>query len=141
MALYRLDPEKWRAISVKYVHRCELIDFDEVPEPTWETRPNEIVIEVVIDMLVRAIVYTFDHQGNFTFARGDGSMWRQKEFGYKQLKGRNSAVAYDKEHAIVHAVNQYRLDVDEVFSERMQDDYDEWYWLPDEQCIPQNVAL
>jgi hypothetical protein len=41
----------------------------------------------------------------------------------------------------VHAVEQYWLEVDEAFHERMQDDYDEWYWLAAERCIPQDAVL
>lgn len=100
-------------------------------------RADKVLVEAVSDLLVRAIEYTIDHEGSFTCVSRDGKKRHQKSLGYRRLNGHEGPVA----HAIVHAVNQYRREVDRMVMKQLGDEYEEWERLSDALRILQDMVL
>ncbi len=141
VALYRTDYEAWKSLSIKYLYACRMMDEEEPSTDELEALSDAELIEAVIDMLYRAIEYNLGYGGSYSRVGRDKTEWNENAITMFSYKGSHVKVAYEKEHAIVHVVGQYRKRVDKELRERLAEAYEEWEELPDKEGIPEGVVL
>ncbi|KAI4943059.1 hypothetical protein J4E86_010006 [Alternaria arbusti] len=141
VALYRIDHEAWKSLSVEYLRRCEAMGDDDALESNFATLSDAELVEAVIDMLCGAIEYNLGYTGSYARIGRDQTEWDQDIFETFRYKGSHVKTAYEKEHAIVRVVSLYRKKVDGTLRDRLGEAYEDWESIPDDALIPQGVVL
>ncbi|KAI4636167.1 hypothetical protein J4E83_001121 [Alternaria metachromatica] len=141
VALYRIDHEAWKSLSVGYLRRCEEMGYDDALESNFATLSDAELVEAVIDMLCKAIEYHLGYTGSYARIGRDQTEWDQDIFETFRYKGSHVKTAYEKEHAIVRVVSLYRKKVDRTLRDRLGEVYEDWENVPDDALIPEGVML
>ncbi|KAI4938883.1 uncharacterized protein J4E92_000164 [Alternaria infectoria] len=141
VALYRIDHEAWKSLSVEYLRRCEAMGDDDALESDFATLSDAELVEAVIDMLCGAIEYNLGYTGSYARIGRDQTEWDQDVFETFRYKGSHVRTAYEKEHAIVRVVSLYQKKVDRTLRDRLGEVYEDWESVPDDALIPEGVVL
>jgi hypothetical protein len=141
VALYRTDYEAWKSLSIKHLYECRMMDEEDSSTEELAALSDDELVEAVIDMLCRAIEYNLGYGGFYSHVGRDKTEWNEDAITMFSYKRSYVKVAYEKEHAIVHVVGQYRKRVDKELRERLGGAYEEWEELPDKEGIPEGVVL
>jgi hypothetical protein len=143
VALWRVDNQKWRLKSTEYLARCLRIEGHkiEITDSYWRQFTDGVIIEAIIEMLVKAVEYRLGYEGSWSPVGRDKSEWHKKQMEMFRFQGDHRKVAYQKEHSVARMVDMYCEDVDERLRHVLRDRYEEWEMLPDSAAIPQDVLL
>jgi hypothetical protein len=143
VALWRIDNQKWRWKSTEYLARCLRFEGHkiEITESYWRQFTAGVIIEAIIEMLVKAVEYRLGYQGSWSPVGRDKSEWHKKQMEMFRFQGDHRKVAFQKEHSVARMVDMYCEDVDERLRHVLGDRFEEWEMLPDSEVIPQNVLL
>jgi hypothetical protein len=142
VALYRINVAMRRYLTIKYLKAYDILDDVSTLTP-WVQRSDADIIEAIIDVVSKAIEYLLGYQGNFeaTYYDSQEQEYERVKYAYFQLQGEYEMIAREKEHAIVHLVNRYSIEVDRLLREELGKFYGEWEEMEDEKTIPKGLLF
>ena len=107
VALYRVDHETWKWHSIKYLEEYKDLDNGESLEEGFSALLDAELVEKVIDMPCDEIEYNLGYDGNYSLLGRDGKEWDKNVFKVFPYKRNHRKNASEKQHFVVHTVDQY----------------------------------
>ena len=141
VALYHLDRKQWRDLALKCLLRCRSVD-NQADEQLLSAQWDCERAEAVTDILIRAMECRLMHVGGFTDAKEYGDSDIPKTIPYRHWADQpvQPTCAKTSEYAILHFVNQFRIDVDERLRTLLGEGYKKWEEDEDKKTLPEDLV-
>ncbi|KAJ4340947.1 hypothetical protein N0V95_007349 [Ascochyta clinopodiicola] len=145
VALHRIEISKWRDLSTQLLRGHDVIHNDEWFWPLSDSS----LIENVISVFNEALEYRVGRKGRYAQGRygdaGDGQGPHEAKTSARQSPMSRFAsydlIVTEREHAIVHIVNLYRVKINGALRLEFGNVYEEWELAEDEKKIPEDVIF
>jgi hypothetical protein len=115
VALYHVEHDIWTDHTIKFLRRCTKAESDtggSHNKTLHRARLDAELVELIIDMLCKAVEHKLGYEGNVLPIGGIGTEWDKEVSKTFQYERTHQKIAYAKEHAIMHHLDQYRKVMD-----------------------------